>query len=341
MLFDDAITEYLTYRQRMGYTPATLRADERGLRMLMAETGNVQVNNLQSRHVEHWMGTLQARGLKPNTINSYVGPLGSFSKWAQDRKLMTRGKNLTSLIRFQKVPEVTRRRVPVTEFPALLDAAACPRDRMLMALGLYLFVRSSEAIGLRLQDVDLAAGEVKVYQPKTKRVDVMPICAELDAELRRWLRWYMEDQKMPLHPDWLLVPARRSGKWESVDGGKVYTHPKVQLLPTRRMVATHKRVQDALRRIGWTVVGEDHEGMHTLRRSGARALFNELCNRPDEARDNALRHVSSMLHHKSVVITETYLGLDVDRERRDVLLKGRSMFTINTDNVTPLRVNER
>ena len=337
MLFSDAIDEYLTYRQRMGFTPATLRADERGLRMLLAETGNVQVNNLASRHVEHWMGTLQARGLKPNTINSYVGPLGSFSKWAQDRKIMPRGRNLTALIRFQKVPEVSRRRVPVQEFPALLDAASCPRDRMLIALGLYLFVRSSEAVGLRLGDVDLAAGEVKVYQPKTKRVDVMPICAELDAELRRWLRWYMEDQKTPLHPDWLLVPARRSGKWAVVDGEKRYVQPRIQLNPTRRMVATHTRVQAALRKIGWTVVGDDHEGMHTLRRSGARALFNELCNRPDEARDNALRHVSSMLHHKSVVITETYLGLDVDRERRDVLLKGRSMFTVDHTNVTPIR----
>ena len=36
--------------------------------------------------------------------------------------------------------------------------------------------------------------------------------------------------------------------------------------------------------------------------------------------------MAAMLHHKSTVMTERYLGLDVDVKKRNDLLKGRLMF---------------
>ena len=59
--------------------------------------------------------------------------------------------------------------------------------------------------------------------------------------------------------------------------------------------------------------------------------------------DGILRYVSAMLHHKSTVMTERYLGLDVDVKKRNDLLKGRRMFTTpeaiieSSENITAIR----
>ena len=80
--------------------------------------------------------------------------------------------------------------------------------------------------------------------------------------------------------------------------------------------------------------------MHTLRRSGARAYFEQLLEE-GSIRDGVLRQIMAMLHHKSVLMTERYLGLDADREKRDVHLRGRRMFKVaHAINVIQLRKAE-
>lgn len=337
MLFSDAIDEFLRVRAGIGFSKATVRGDGIGLRKLLAHTGNIRVAALDARHVETWVADLRLSGYKPATINTYVRPVSVFCEWARQRKYLPLNVNPLGTIRWQPIPEVARRRLDVSEFGAVLDAAPQPRVRMLVALGLYLFLRASEAQGLRLGDIDLGRGEVTVWQPKTKRQDVMPICTELDVELRRWLTVYTADQPRPLTTKDFLLPGRMSGRFQRVGDDIVHVFGDVQYMPGHRMSRIPEHVHSALRGIGWDVSAGDREGMHTLRRSGARALFDELCRR-EEGRDGALRYVSAMLHHRSVTVTEKYLGLEVDREKRDALLKSRPMFTSGTvENVVELR----
>ena len=75
-----------------------------------------------------------------------------------------------------------------------------------------------------------------------------------------------------------------------------------------------------LARIGYSDKGS---GEHTLRSSGARALFQRL---REEGYDGALRRVSAMLGHKSVLMTERYLGLQLEKTQRNELLAGQVMF---------------
>jgi len=49
--------------------------------------------------------------------------------------------------------------------------------------------------------------------------------------------------------------------------------------------------------------------------------------------DGAMRTVQSMLHHASVTTTEGYLGIQLDKKRRDELVKGNRMFPVSTENV--------
>jgi integrase len=65
------------------------------------------------------------------------------------------------------------------------------------------------------------------------------------------------------------------------------------------------------------------EGGHTLRRSGATALYNQLSS---VGHDRAIRICQAMLGHSSVQTTEIYLRLDLDRKVRNDLLAGKRMF---------------
>jgi len=227
------------------------------------------------------------------------------------------------------------------DFPRLLDACTNPQQRIIVALGLYLFLRASEVRELRIGSVNLDRGEVLVYQPKTSRYDEMPICAELDTELRRWLTWYAQDAGPvhgPLDPEWFLVPARMPMTLENPEGGRGNGRPvprgEGSVNPHKRVGTPHRAVQKALNAIGWRVEG-DREGCHTLRRSGARALFDTLVE-SGEVRDGVLRVVSAMLHHKSTSMTEHYLGLEADVEKRNDMFKNRQMFATPTTNVVAL-----
>jgi integrase len=323
-----AIAEFNTYRAGTGFSKNTVAVGKKALTHFMAVTGNIQCKSLGPHHGEMFLSWMLGRGYKPRSINLYISCLSMFVKWAAQRRLMNANQNVLGTIRYQSVVDEPRRRVPAHDFPRLLDAATDPQGRIIVALGLYLFLRSSEIVGLRLRDLELENGLIRVYQPKTKRWDEMPVCAELDEELRAWLTFYATDQPGPLEPDYYLVPARRKRPINAPTGG-------VDLAPTNRLTNTSRKIHAALRGIGWVVEGEDAEGVHTLRRSGARAWFDELV---AQGRDGALRLVSSMLHHKSVTQTELYLGLDVDREKRDVHLRGERMFTQpDRENVVTLK----
>ena len=84
-------------------------------------------------------------------------------------------------------------RIPVERFPDLLDAAGSARDRMVVAIGLYTFMRGSEIQLLRVNSVDFRDGVIHMRRQKTNEDDSMPICLELREELVRWLAFYRQN----------------------------------------------------------------------------------------------------------------------------------------------------
>lgn len=341
MRLDEAIAEYTAGRTSVGYAKNTLKVERRALDLLLETVGNIHLRNLSGQHGEQYVASLLSKNMTPAVLNLYQGVIRRFSEWAVKRRYMTSASALAG--RRFIVANAPRRRIPARDFARLLDACVHPQQRVIVALGLYLFLRSSEISHLDVQHVNLDAGEILVYQPKTKRYDEMPICGELDTELRRWLTWYAEDQAPvngALLPHWPLVPARSRMTMVNDGSGKGGGRPDVpdhgQVNPYSRAAQVHSKVQDALRRFGWEVGPADREGVHTLRRSGARALFDEMVDTGD-IRDGVLRIVQAMLHHKSVTMTEHYLGLEADRERRNDQFKGRRMFRPVAENVVELR----
>jgi integrase len=333
MDLSDAIAEYLEARKGMGYAKNTIRTDTQALKILLAEVGNIRVKHLDARHGEKFLARLNASGVKPGTYNLYRGSLRRFSAWCIQRRYLPGSANPLGMSRNLKNETAPKRRIQSAEFARLLDLCDHPQQRIIVALGLYLFLRASEIEDLSVGDVDFAAREIRVWQRKTKRYDVMPISKRLDRELRRWLTWFANDaaeRHGGLQKDWPLVPARiRTSMFNDgtgKGGGRPFWPASGHMNPRSRVKQVHTRIKPVLVRFGWEVTAEDREGEHTLRRSGARALYNRLITVEGAARDDALGIVQAMLHHKTRAQTEHYIGVTAEVEKRDLLLKGADMF---------------
>jgi integrase len=293
--------------------------------MMMAVTGDIQVESLTPRHLER---VFNHYTWSPSTRNVRVGILKMFFGWCRSRRFMTRDNDPLLGWRSERVPDQERTRIPVQEWPALFDAVRRPQEQVVLACGLFLFLRSSETMNLRLKDVDLQNGLVDVWRPKTKQRDTMPISTELDGHLRQHLTWMASMGWTD--PDHFLAPAftkdfQRDDQNRWIPGTGLMD-------PTRPVTHPHRLVQAVMRRAGYEL--RRGEGGHTLRRSGARAYFDSLV---ADGYDGALRRVQAMLGHQNAFMTEIYLGLDLDRATRNADLSGKPMFPGITSGVTAMR----
>ena len=320
----DDIAAFIASRTADGYARSTVKNYTKDLRCLQRSVGNPPTGKLTASDMDVAFA-LASTTQAPQSVNGMQANLAAFFKWCRARALVPADFDPLAGRRYRKVPDRAKRRVPMAQFGQLLDAADSRRDRMVLALGLYLMLRQSEIGDLRVGDINLGEGIASCRIFKTGDVDDMPISSELDRELRSWLTYYAQSCG-PLDPKWFLTPARHArggrernelGQWQG----------EGVLNPTAKMTHIEDVAQKALVGIGWNLrdsTGKSEwHGMHTLRRSSARGLFDELAS---SGYDGALRTVQAMLHHKNSTMTERYLGLEIDRAVRNKKFTGQPLF---------------
>lgn len=337
-LLSDAIDDYDKFRASQDRSKRTRYNDRCTLKALLTSAGNIYCHNLSDRHVTDFLAT-RSLTRSTNALRLDHVILNTFFGWARHTARMPRTVDPMIYRSKPKKIERERERIHVSKFPSLLDCAGerCARDRAIMAVALYTLLRASEMKTLRVGHLDLDAGYIKARIHKGKTEDRVPISAELDAELRRWLPTYA-GLCGELQPEWALLPVRMKRPVQG-ENGRFDRHEEYYL-PNRAMHDMYPTVKPILERFGFAVVDDEgkatQEGAHTLRRSGARALFDSLSTR---GYDNALRVVQAMLHHKSIVQTEHYIGISADRKSRDDLIRGQVMYPgAAGDNVTRLEI---
>lgn len=329
-----AQTAFKYHLSSRGLSDNTIKNHMQILNRWIELVGDTRIDTIRDSHVDTFFGK---GAWAAKTQNLYLSQLrGVFFPWCRRQGFMARDYDPTEGWRNAKIERSEQLWLPVEEFPALLDAAGNPRDRAVIAIGLYTFARGSEISTLRVQDVDLERNLLTFYRWKTKDPDVMPISLELAEILDRYLVYYQINQGFELRPEWYLVPVRSrtvpiwdySSKTILPD-----ERSEARLLPMQILRRPYEPVKRALHRLGYDPKGS---GAHTLRRSGARALFDRL---RSEGYDGALRRVSSMLGHKDTKTTEIYLGLSLEREQRNELIAGHVMFPAvrPAATVTPIR----
>lgn len=159
-------------RNRSGdaYKPSAIRSYADALRLhVLPELGARKLSEVQQRDVQRLADDLLAAGRDPSTVRNALMPLRVIY-----RQALTDGDvgiNPCTGVRLPAVRGQRQRIVTAYEAASLLRALTDDKDRALWALALYAGLRRGELLALRWDDVDLAAGILRVeraWDPRSR-----------------------------------------------------------------------------------------------------------------------------------------------------------------------------
>lgn len=324
----DAVSEYKIYLAD-NKAPSTVENKMIALRKMVKTLGAAkwthEVDFADMTQV--WMVCGKTRSNNSRIIDHQA--FKHFFTWCENMKYREHFGNPMKSINCPKPHYRERNRVPVEQFEDLKKATVTPRDRMYVSNLLYMLCRKVELYHIRWADVNREAGEIYFVRHKTGDDERLAISDELEQELEYyedWYRWTMDIPKgKDLNPAWFLTPRFTrpqfigSGKW--VRG---LIRPDVQMGKqdgARIVVAALDVIGFPTRDLVTDVSLQ--EGAHTLRRSGARALFDAEV---EAGNAKAMRHVQLTLGHKTMQQTENYIGAQPDRMERNAKIRGQVMY---------------
>jgi integrase len=183
-----------TIRTRSGdeYKPSALRGYATSMRLhVLDDLGAVKLGEITRVHVQDIADRMLAAGSDPSTIRNAMMPLRVLYRRAMERAEVA--VNPTTGLRLAAVRGRRDRIASPTEAAALI--AALPEDdRAVWATAMYAGLRFGELRALRDEDVDLAAGKIRVerswdrieglIEPKSRAGRrKVPIVAELRTHL--------------------------------------------------------------------------------------------------------------------------------------------------------------
>lgn len=337
----EAVADYL---ERRGLKKAanTIRNDKMTLYPFLEMTGNVALQSINDGHVNKYLADAARR--RPKSSHIDVSILKKFFAWiVEKRKVPPRWINPMDDVERPKVPEVHRLHVPRYDYPKLLNACEHPLDRATVAIGWNLMLRGSDIAKIQMEELNLHDRVLRLVPKKTGRADILPIRDGLERELRRWLAFYAQECGVP-QPHWYLVPSKvgHVSERHPETGQFGYAGKPGPLRPGMKMTKPWRPAQRALEGAGYpvrdVVTGESlREGEHTLRRSGALALYEEAC---EDGHPDPIRLVQFMLGHKHRSQTEHYLGRRQGQVARDVWIHSRKDYDVEASKVIPLGGSE-
>ncbi|MDG9711178.1 tyrosine-type recombinase/integrase [Streptomyces sp. DH10] len=302
---------------RYGYTSLLTRFER--------SVNDCKTGSVQPHHVEDFFygpGGL-ADTCQRQTLGKYRNDMKQFFAWVHRR----RWNALSADALLEGVPDKSTRtnrnryRMTRDELRHLLAHAEHPRDAALICFVACTGVRISEAKGMRIGDVSFNKSELYLTIPKTHEEITYPLTSDLEAQLRLWLAFYTE-QVGKLRRTYYLFPAFKRRTF--AEGGGLtpagLLNPEGEIThPTKVLRPIADRAEIEL---------EEGDGWHTLRRSFARILYDDLVHLGHDA---ALRIVQAALNHKSVQTTERYLGLDLERQQLARALKGKPFLILGDE----------
>ncbi|AYF97003.1 tyrosine-type recombinase/integrase [Protaetiibacter intestinalis] len=223
--------------------------------------GAKRIAGVGSQEIEKWIADLVKAGLAPNTVHNYYVALNKLFRYALRHRLIAH--NPCEAV---ELPKVTVREdfAPVFLTAAQVETIAAELDKTkplgtLIRFAAYTGLRAAEIAGLRVRDVNLAAGHIEVRQtvkrlgrewvvgtPKSARsTRQVPL---LNRALVTELRTVLLSNPNSGDPDALFWPGRANGSrrldWtRPIDVGGVrqyYLVPAAQ----RLKIVGHMRMHD-------------------------------------------------------------------------------------------------
>lgn len=211
MLLKEAVEDYLLYLQHeRSASKETIRTYRPSLRQFVAwvETNGPACPTIQdvtTPLARRYLYSLSERGLRPRSRLRYWLPVRSLFKMLVEHGAIA--SSPVDTIALPKKDPAQRLLVTDAELALVLDAAGrqrcawrAARDQAALAVLIFGGLRRAEVIGLRVADVQLAAGTLHVAHGKGNKARTVPLCPEAKRYLGAWLQARPETQQ-----DWLFV----------------------------------------------------------------------------------------------------------------------------------------
>jgi integrase/recombinase XerD len=188
----EAGEEFLSWlaveRGRAGNTVLAYRRDLASYEAWLRDRG-VPLGEVTDADVEAYVGFLRSSGRRPTSVARALSAVRSLHRFLVDEG--TLDADPTGDVASPRVPQGIPKALTEDEVTALLEAvtgddAGARRDRALLEVLYGTGLRISEAVGLRLTDVDLDAHTMRVLGKGSKE-RVVPVGRYARAALEAWL----------------------------------------------------------------------------------------------------------------------------------------------------------
>jgi integrase/recombinase XerD len=276
----DPVTEFLgTLQMERGASPNTLlayRRDLEGFRLFLRQAQR-GLHEAGTPELTRYLGWLRRRGLGTRSLARHLSAVRGLYRHLLETGVVA--SDPTEHLDSPRPPRRLPRTLSTEDAAALIETPDVGRpeglrDRALLELLYASGLRASEALALRVEDVNLSAGYV-VPTGKGSRQRLVPV----GAQALRWVRLYLTTARAAL--------VRRA------DGGTLFVNRYGRPLSRQALWGLLKK---AARQAGLRAPASPH----TLRHSFASHLLE---------RGADLRSVQAMLGHADISTTQIYTHL--------------------------------
>jgi integrase/recombinase XerD len=181
---------YLRHKWRLNHKCSTLQGSFASIRLfleLYRGSGKKDLSEMERADLEAFVEHLQDCGLKISTVRTKLACLIAFLHFLIEQDIIS-GSVLRRPIKL-KLPEVLPRAMHPADVKKLLSVIDDIRDRALILLLLRTGMRIGEALGLRLNDLDMRDRKVHLFQgEKNSMGRVVYLSDDVLLALKHWLR---------------------------------------------------------------------------------------------------------------------------------------------------------
>lgn len=274
-------------RKKQVYKPSVARAYEQCLRdHVLPALGAAKLADIQRRDLQDLADRLLAEGRDPSTVRNALAPVRAIC-----RRALSRGElsvNPTSGLELAS-PEGKRDRIASPSEATELLEALPKEDRPLWATALYAGLRRGELMALRIEDLDLAGGVIRVersYDPKARMfVSPKSRAGKRTVPIAAVLRDYLLEHKLRL--------GRSEGLFFGATADRPFTSSNVS---RRAATAWRKAGQARTAELGIPMeeAGFEPIGLHECRHTFASLMIAAAVN---------AKALSTYMGHSSISIT--------------------------------------
>jgi integrase/recombinase XerC/integrase/recombinase XerD len=191
------LERYMRHKWRLNHKRSTLSGSFNSARLFLdfyAKSGKSEIEKVERTDLEAFIEHEQDRGLRISTVRTRLAFLIAFLHFLMEQDIipvsvLKRGIRL-------KLPETLPRAIHPADIRKLISVIDNVRDRALILLLLRTGIRIGEALGLRLNDLDVQDRKVHLFQgEKNSMGRVVYLSEDALFALKRWLQERKKDKE--------------------------------------------------------------------------------------------------------------------------------------------------